>query len=108
MDMVKRFEVYWVNLDPTIGSEIAKSRPAVVISGDEMNEGLNTVIVAPLTSTRKDYPTRIDINFSDKNGQVVLDQIRTVDKQRLVNLAGTLEADYQRPLCDRLVDMFVY
>lgn len=80
---VERFEVFWVSLDPTIGSELKKSRPAVIISPNEMNSALNTVIVAPITSTLKKYPTRVNIELQGKGGQIALDQIRTVDKQRL-------------------------
>lgn len=82
--MVNRFDVYLVALDPTLGSEIKKTRPCVVISPDEMNRHLNTVIIAPLTSTRKKYPTRVGLSFQGKKGDIVLDQIRTVDKKRLV------------------------
>lgn len=80
---IERFDIYWVNLDPTIGSELQKSRPAVIISPNEMNSGLNTVIIAPITSTIKKYPTRVNIELQRKKGQVALDQIRTIDKQRL-------------------------
>ena len=73
----------YVNLDPTVGSEIKKTRPAVVISPDEMNTFIRTVIIAPMTTKGRSYPTRIDCEFSGKHGQVVLDQIRTVDKTRL-------------------------
>lgn len=88
--MVRQFEVYLINLDPTTGSEIKKTRPCVVISPNEMN-GLNTVIIAPMTSACKLYPTRISVSFEKKDGYIVLDQIRTVDKSRLVKLLGTIE-----------------
>lgn len=81
---VKRFEVYLVNLDPTVGSEIQKTRPCVVVSPDEMNRHIRTVIVAPMTTTHRQYPTRVACCFRGKDGQVVLDQLRTVDKERLV------------------------
>ena len=77
--VVKRFEVYLVNLDPTIGSEIQKTRPCLIISPDEMNNHIATVIVAPMTTKGRDYPTRIPCMFEGKEGQVVLDQICTVD-----------------------------
>jgi mRNA interferase MazF len=82
--MVKRFEVYLVNLDPTLGREIKKTRPCLIISPDEMNQYLATVIVAPMTTKGQDYPTRIPCKFQGKSGQVVLDQIRTIDRVRLV------------------------
>lgn len=89
--VVKRFEVYFVQLDPAVGSEINKARPCVIISPDEMNKVLNTVIAAPLTSKVKGYPTRVDCIVDGKQGQVALDQIRTIDKQRLKNKLGVLD-----------------
>ena len=80
--VVKRFDVYLINLDPTVGSEIQKTRPCLVVSPDEMNHHIRTVIVAPMTSAEKDYPTRVSCTFRKKQGQVVLDQIRTLDKSR--------------------------
>src|SRR6476661_1840114 len=92
MDMViERFQVHLVNLDPTVGSEIEKVRPCMIISPNEMNQHLNTVIIAPLTSTIRNYPTRINCSFQQKQGQLVLDQIRTIDKQRLVKLVGDMD-----------------
>jgi mRNA interferase MazF len=88
--MVKRFDVYLVSLDPTLGSEIQKTRPCVVISPDEMH-GLHTVIIAPMTTKIKSYPTRIPVKFAQKEGFIVLDQIRTVDKARLVQFLGTID-----------------
>ncbi|MCE5316477.1 MAG: type II toxin-antitoxin system PemK/MazF family toxin [Parachlamydia sp.] len=88
--MVKRFEVYLVSLDSTIGREIKKTRPCVVISPDEMN-GLNTSIVAPMTTKCRSFPTRIPVTFDNKNGFIVLDQIRTVDHARFVQLLGTID-----------------
>ena len=81
--MVNQFEIYWVSLDPTTGSEIKKTRPCVIISPLEMNSHLKTVIIAPLTSTLRDFPTRIEVLINRKKGQIALDQIRTVDKARL-------------------------
>ncbi|MBW2358965.1 MAG: type II toxin-antitoxin system PemK/MazF family toxin [Deltaproteobacteria bacterium] len=83
--VVKRFDVYLVNLDPTMGSEIQKTRPCLIISPDEMNRHIRTVIIAPMTTAGKDYPTRVSCRFKGKKGQIVLDQIRTIDKSRLVN-----------------------
>lgn len=88
--MVKQYEVYFINLDPTKGSEVKKTRPCVVLSPNEMNKHLNTLIISPLTSTIKDYPTRIDVQVKRKNGQVMLDQIRTIDKSRLESKLGSI------------------
>jgi mRNA interferase MazF len=84
--VVKRFDVFLVNLDPTIGSEIKKTRPCVVVSPDEMNRHIATVIIAPMTTKGKAYPTRVVCQFQGKDGQIILDQIRTIDKTRLVEL----------------------
>lgn len=104
--MVNRFDVYLVALDPTLGSEIKKTRPCVVISPDEMNRHLNTVIIAPLTSTRKKYPTRVGLSFQGKKGDIVLDQIRTVDKKRLVKKLGEVSGKAQSETSLLLVEMF--
>lgn len=104
--VVKRFDVFLVNLDPTVGSEIQKTRPCVVISPDEMNRYIATVIIAPMTTKGKQYPTRIDCQFQGKNGQIVLDQIRTVDKNRLVKKLGRISQDEQRMLLTTLAEMF--
>ncbi|MCL1947989.1 MAG: type II toxin-antitoxin system PemK/MazF family toxin [Chitinivibrionia bacterium] len=80
---VKQYDVYWVNLDPTIGSEIQKTRPGVIITPDEMNDNINTIIIAPLTTKSHNYPTRLKTNIDGKNCWIVLDQIRAVDKSRL-------------------------
>ena len=92
MTAPKRSEVYLVELDPTRGSEIQKTRPCVVVSPDEMNRYLRTAIVAPLTTGGKDYPTRISINFQAQDGRVALDQLRTVDRTRLIQRLGSLTA----------------
>ncbi len=86
---VERFDVYLVGLDPTKGSEIRKTRPCLIISPNEMNRYIRTVIVAPMTSTVKNYPTRVTTTFQKKQSQIVLDQIRTVDKQRLIKKLGS-------------------
>lgn len=88
---MKRGEVYWVNLDPTMGSEVKKLRPAVILSPDEMNRNLSVVIVAPITSSKKPWPTRAEITLSGKTGQIMLDQIRTVDKSRLTKRIAEVE-----------------
>ena len=87
---IKQYEIFLVNLDPTIGSEIKKTRPCVVISPDEMNKCLRTVVIAPMTTSSKNYPTRVEIKHDNKIGWVVLDQIRTVDKQRVLKGLGKL------------------
>ena len=79
-----------VNLDPTIGNEIKKTRPCVIISPDEMNKYLRTVVIAPMTTSSKDYPTRVEIKHDNKIGRIVLDQIRTIDKQIIVKELGKL------------------
>lgn len=88
--VVARFDVYLVRLDPTQGREIQKTRPCVVISPDEMNRHIETVIVAPMTTKGRTYPTRIPLRFQRKVGQIVLDQVRTVDKSRLVRRLGKI------------------
>ena len=90
--VASRFDVYLVSLDPTQGYEIQKTRPCVVVSPDDMNHHIGTVIVAPMTTKGSDYPTRIPLTFQRKKGQIVLDQIRTVDKTRLVKRLGKLDA----------------
>lgn len=81
---INQYEIVLVNLDPTIGSEIKKTRPCVIISPNEMNWHLNTVVIAPMTSTSKKYPTRVSVKHDHKTGWIVLDQIRTIDKQRII------------------------
>ena len=90
--VVQRFDVWLVTLDPTVGSEIRKTRPALVISPDEMNTHISTVIIAPMTTKGRNYPTRVPCTFQGKTGEVVLDQLRTVDKTRLVKRLGRLDA----------------
>ena len=104
--VVKRFEVYLVNLDPIIGSEIQKTRPGLIISPDEMNNHIATVIVAPMTTKGRDYPTRIPCMFEGKEGQVVLDQIRTVNKIRLVKKLGRISASTQKEVLAVLMELF--
>jgi mRNA interferase MazF len=104
--VVNRFDVFLVNLDPTIGSEIQKTRPCVVISPDEMNRYIATVIVAPMTTKGQSYPTRVACQFQGKDGQIVLDQIRTVDKNRLVKKLGQIDSDEQKAVLGTLAEMF--
>ena len=103
---MNRFDVYLVSLDPTLGSEIKKSRSCVVISPDEMNRALATIIVAPMTSTIRNYPTRVPVTFQSKHGEVVLDQIRIVDKQRLHKKLGSLRTNTGSKILDVLSLMF--
>ena len=103
---VNRFDVYLINLDPTIGSEIQKTRPCLVISPDEINQHLRTVIVAPMTTKGRPYPTRVACRFKGKQGQVALDQIRTVDRVRLVKKLGTIESQKATKVLDVLQEMF--
>jgi mRNA interferase MazF len=104
--VVKRFDVYLVNLDPTVGTEIQKTRPCVVVSPDEMNRHIATVIVAPMTSKGRLYPSRVSCKFEGKDGQVVLDQIRTVDKIRLVKKLGKLNKQTQKMVLEVLAEIF--
>ena len=104
--VIKRFDVYLVNLDPTIGSEIRKSRPCLIISPDEMNQFVATVIVAPMTTKGRDYPTRVPCTFRGKDGQVVLDQIRTIDKTRLVQKQGKIDQHTREEVLSILAELF--
>jgi mRNA interferase MazF len=107
MDVViKRFEIYLVNLGPTLGSEIQKTRPCLVISPDEMNDHIATIIIAPMTTKERNYPTRVKCQFEGKEGQIVLDQIRTVDKIRLVKKLGKISATTQKEVLAVLMEMF--
>jgi mRNA interferase MazF len=104
--VINRFDVFLVILDPTVGSEIQKTRPCVVISPDEMNHHIATVIVAPMITKGRSYPTRIACIFQGKDGQVVLDQIRTVDKSRLARKLGQVEDETQQEILSVLSEMF--
>ena len=106
--VVNRFDVFLINLDPTIGSEIQKTRPCLIISPDEMNRHIRTVIVAPMTTAGKDYPTRVPCKFQRKKGQIVLDQIRTIDKSRLIKKIGTIDPQVQAEVISTLQSMFAY
>jgi mRNA interferase MazF len=104
--VMNRFDVYLIALDPTVGSEIRKTRPCAIISPDEANRHLNTVIVAPMTTRGRNYPTRIACRFQGKRGHVVLDQIRTVDKGRLVKRLGRLGPTTRGEVLATLAEMF--
>jgi mRNA interferase MazF len=103
---VNRFDVWLINLDPTIGHEIKKTRPCAVISPDEMNGFLATVIVAPMTTVERDFPTRLSLKFKSKKGQIVLDQIRTIDRRRLVRRLGKLEPKTSQKILATLQEIF--
>ena len=102
---MKRFEVWSVNLDPTIGSEIRKTRPAVIVSPDELNAHLNTVVIVPLTTGRS-YPFRVATRFQGKDGTAAIEQIRTVDKRRLVKRLSALRKETAGAVLAALVEMF--
>jgi len=103
---VSRFDILLVILDPSVGSEIKKTRPCVVISPDEMNQNINTVIIAPMTSKVRNYPTRIPVNFEEKDGSIVLDQIRTIDKSRIVKKLGVINNKTSDLVLETLEKMF--
>ncbi|MCC5904967.1 MAG: type II toxin-antitoxin system PemK/MazF family toxin [Balneolaceae bacterium] len=103
---VQRFEVHLISLDPAKGSEIRKTRPCLIISPDEMNKHIRTVIIAPMTSTIKNYPTRVTTTFQGKKGQIVLDQIRTVDKSRLIKNLGSISKAAEEKVLGVLQEMF--
>ncbi len=102
---MKRFEVWLVNLDPTVGSEIRKTRPAVIVSPDELNAHLQTVVVVPLTAGRA-FPFRIATKVQGKAGVAAIDQMRTVDKRRLIKRISTMRSNTAQRLLDALVEMF--
>ncbi len=107
MDLVVfRFEVHLVNLDPTVGREIRKTRPGLIISPDEMNHAIETVIIAPMTTKGRDYPTRVPVTFQGKKGYIVLDQIRTVDKKRLVRRLGIINPSTAQKVLSVLSETF--
>jgi mRNA interferase MazF len=104
--VVSRFDVFLVNLDPTQGHEIRKTRPCLVISPDEMNRHIRTAIIAPMTTRGQDYPSRVLVTFQKKQGQIVLDQIRTVDKSRLIRRLGRLDKRTTEKVLGVLQEMF--
>lgn len=104
--VASRFDIYLVSLDPTVGTEIRKTRPCLVVSPDEMNRHIRTVIIAPMTTRGRPYPTRVSCRFRGKAGQVVLEQIRTVDKARLARKRGRLDAETGARVLAVLGEMF--
>ena len=99
---VKQFDIVLVNLDPTLGSEIQKTRPCVIVSPNEINDHLRTVVIAPMTSQSRNYPTRVKVKHNNQEGWVVLDQIRTIDKMRIVKKLGSLTEKEIRE-CKRVI-----
>jgi mRNA interferase MazF len=104
--VIKRFDVFLINLDPTIGAEIQKTRPCIIISPNEMNRNIATVIIAPMTSRGRSYPTRINCQFQGKDGQIILDQIRTIDKTRLIKKLGQINQEEQALVLSTLTKIF--
>ena len=104
--VIERFNIFLVRLDPTTGAETAKTRPCVVVSPDELNRAVSTVIIAPMTTVRRGWPTRIETTFQGKTGEIVLDQIRAVDKPRLAKRLGKLNPETADAVLDTLGELF--
>jgi mRNA interferase MazF len=104
---MNRFDVYLINLDPTIGKEIKKTRPALIVSPDEMNSNIATIIIAPMTTKGRPYPTRVSCRFQGKDGQIILDQIHTVDKIRLIKKLGRIDKNTGNNVLSVLQEMFL-
>lgn len=104
---IRQYQIILVNLDPTLGSEIKKTRPCVVISPNEMNKYLRTVVIAPMTTSSKNYPTRVEIKHDNRIGWIVLDQIRTIDKQRILKELGRLSKPESKELKSVLKETYV-
>jgi len=106
MDL-KQYQIVLVNLDPTIGSEIKKTRPCVIVSPNEMNKYLRTIIIAPMTTTSRNYPTRVKVRHDNKNGWIVIDQIRTIDKKRIIRILGKLKNKEVKEVKNIIKETFV-
>ena len=104
--VIRRFAVFLVSLDPVQGAETAKTRPCVILSPDEMNESLATVIISPMTTVRRHWPTRLEVSFQGKTGEIALDQIRTVDKSRLTRRLGQINQSTAHQVLETLAEMF--
>ena len=104
---MNQYDLVIVNLDPTIGSEIKKTRPCVVVSPNEMNEVLNTIIIVPITSNKKKYPTRVQINKSEVKGMIAIDQIRTIDRKRITKSLGQISTKTSIKIKDVIDEMLV-
>jgi mRNA interferase MazF len=105
--VMRQYDIYLANLDPTIGHEIQKTRPCVIVSPNEMNNHIGTIIIAPMTTKSHTYPTRIEINLQNKKGWIVLDQIRTIDKQRLIQKVGELDKNTVIRIKEIIMEMLV-
>lgn len=105
--VIRQYDIVLINLDPTVGHEIKKVRPCVIISPDEMNRHIETVIIAPMTTRSHAYPSRVPVRFKGKDGWIVLDQMRTVDRKRLVKKLGRLQPETIRPVKDVIQEMLV-
>ena len=106
MELIQ-YAIVLVNLDPTLGSEIQKTRPCVIVSPNEMNRYLNTIVIAPMTSSLKEYPTRIPVNHDGKKGTIAIDQIRTVDKKRIIKVLGKLKMTETKSTKEVIKETFV-
>lgn len=104
--VIDRFSVYLINLDPATGVETAKTRPCVVVSPNELNRAVATVIVAPMTTVRRGWPTRVELTFDGKTGEIALDQIRAVDKSRLIRRLGKISPEVAESVLDTLGELF--
>lgn len=104
--VMKRFEIWLVGLDPATGAETSKTRPSLIVSPDEANRALKTVIIAPMTTVRRRWPTRVGVSFQGKVGEIALDQIRAVDKSRLTRRLGKLDSSTANVVIDTLAEMF--
>ena len=104
---LNQYQIVLVNLDPTVGSEIRKTRPCVIISPNEMNKYLQTVIIAPMTSQSKNYPTRVEVRHDNKQGWIVIDQIRTIDKQRIIKIVDKLSKSESKKVKEIIKETFV-
>lgn len=105
--IIKQYHIYLINLDPTIGHEIKKTRPCIVISPDEMNNNISTIIIAPMTTKSHSYPTRVQLKFQNKTGYIVLDQIRTIDKRRIIRELGTVNKSIIKKIKSVLHEMLI-
>ena len=106
MELVQ-YSIVLINLDPTFGSEIQKTRPCIIVSPNEMNKYLNTIVISPMTSSLKEYPTRIPVKHNDKKGMIAIDQIRTVDKKRIIKTLGKLSKTEIKQTKEVLKETFV-
>ncbi|MEL6604966.1 MAG: type II toxin-antitoxin system PemK/MazF family toxin [Cyanobacteria bacterium J06614_10] len=104
--VIKRFDVFLVALNPTVGTEIRKTRPCLIISPDEINDYLSTVIIAPMTRTRKSYPVRVNCIFENKPGAIALDQMRAIDKKRCRKNLGTIDPNTRSAVLTTLAELF--